>query len=74
MVIFMHCDEAVEIAVNGLSLADFRAVRWYAVNSITMVTVIILSHKSQNPLTASDHHIMIPIITTQVHKFYHTGL
>jgi hypothetical protein len=29
-----------------------------------MATVIILSHKAQNPLTANDHHTMTKVITT----------
>jgi len=30
-----------------------------------MATVIILSHKAQNPLTVNDHHTMATVLTTQ---------
>jgi hypothetical protein len=29
-----------------------------------MATIIILSHKAQNTLTANDHHTMVTVITT----------
>jgi hypothetical protein len=35
-----------------------------SLNSITMATVIILSHKAQNPSTANDHHTMAKVIKT----------
>jgi hypothetical protein len=31
-----------------------------------MATVIILSHKAQNPLTANDHHTMATVITSSI--------
>jgi hypothetical protein len=34
------------------------------VNSMTIATVIILSHKAQNPLRANDYHIIAPVIIT----------
>jgi hypothetical protein len=33
------------------------------VNRITMATVIILSYKAQNPLTANDYHTMAMVMT-----------
>jgi hypothetical protein len=38
-----------------------------------MATVIILSHKAQNPLTANNSHTMATVITTHIHKYYHIG-
>jgi hypothetical protein len=35
-----------------------------------METVIILSHKTQIPFTANDHHTMATVITHTHHKYY----
>jgi hypothetical protein len=37
-----------------------------------MASVITLSHKAQNPLTANDHHTMATSITTHTHTHTHT--
>jgi hypothetical protein len=39
-----------------------------SLNTITMTTVIIFSHKTQNILTAIDHTISM-VITTHIHEF-----
>jgi hypothetical protein len=39
-------------------------------NRIIVVTVLILSHKTQKPLTTNDHHTMVTVRTTVINKYY----
>jgi hypothetical protein len=50
--------------------AEYKKLKAFF-NSIITATVIILSHKVQNPLTENDNHTMAKVITTHIQQYYY---